>query len=105
MIEIETRLLSEHEIIHAFPAGKGTCRKRGSDGKAQSRGRYEVGAGYEQYPQPSRRGRLQRLDLQLIPATQGIAAVNRWRLFLFSRCSTSHKVGSIVEGDKIYADI
>lgn len=23
MIEIETRLLSEHEIIHAFPAGKG----------------------------------------------------------------------------------
>ena len=43
--------------------------KRGSDGKAQSRGRYEVGAGYEQYPQPSRRGGLQRFDLQLILTT------------------------------------
>src|SRR5699024_3233282 len=53
---------------YAFPAGKTACQKGVRDGKTQSRGRYEVGAGYEQYPQPSRRGRLQRLDLQLIPA-------------------------------------
>ena len=28
MIEIETRQLSEHEIIHAFPAGKVNSRCR-----------------------------------------------------------------------------
>lgn len=33
---------------------KQLAEKEGVTGKAQSRGWYEVGAGYEQYPQPSR---------------------------------------------------